>query len=287
MTTRISLVPTCSNPLRLAWALALIAVALLAARPAHAATRRSAAADDAEGSLAESQMASRRRAATKDLDLEPMVEVEVARPRAQQFDIAVVPFKILINKGKSPMVFERTCQYFGAKGFKVAPRPQVEAAIKEMGLLSNEAIQLNDCDAIARALGCRYLAFGTVKLAKTDTGFSPVGAAVSSANVLMGGLGGLAAASAVPFVAGALALSAVGGFTAVANVDLECRIYDNTVQKIIWVGTESFVAKKHLMAVFANKRKLQEQALNSGLKKLFDPIITKLEPMKGRVPSVD
>ena len=103
----------------------------------------------------------------------------------------------------------------------------------------------------------------------------------------MGGLGGLAAASAVPFVAGALALSAVGGFTAHANVDLECRIYDNKVQKIIWVGTESFVAKKHLMAVFTNKRKLQERALTSGLKKLFDPIINKLEPMKGRGPSVD
>jgi len=74
----------------------------------------------------------------------------------------------------------------GMPNIKDSTRKRVEAAIKELGLLSNEAIQMGDCDAIARAVGCRYLAFGTVKVGKTDTGFSPVGAAVSSASGLLG-----------------------------------------------------------------------------------------------------
>lgn len=267
--------------------IALLLSVLLSLAPAHAATKPAKPVDDAEGTLAESQLESRRRASSRELDVDPVVDQEFAKPRGNDYDIAIVPFKILVTKGKTPMVFDRTMKYFQDKGLKVAPRAQVEAAIKELGLFSNEAIQLPDCDAISRAVGARYLAFGTVRLAKADTGFSPVGGAVSSATGLMGGLGGLAAASAVPFVAGALALSAVGGFTASANVDLECRIYDNKVQKVIWVGQESFIAKKHLMAVFTDKKKLQEAALQSGLKKLFDPVVTKLEPIKGRGPSVD
>lgn len=267
--------------------IALFLALVLSLTTAHAASKKAAPVDDAEGSLAESQMESRRRASTRELDVDPVVDQEFAKPRGNDYDIAIVPFKILVTRGKTPMVFDRTVQYFQAKGLKVVPRDQVEASIKELGLFSNEAIQMPDCDAISRAVGARYLAFGTVRLAKADTGFSPVGGAVSSATGLLGGLGGLAAASAVPFVAGALALSAVGGFTASANVDLECRIYDNKVQKVIWVGQESFIAKKHLMAVFADKKKLQEQALQSGLKKLFDPIVVKLETLKGRGPSVD
>jgi hypothetical protein len=278
MTTRI-VVRLCSN---------LILAALFAqlAGPALAVARRTPARDDADarGSLAESQLAARRSASTRspDLDLEPSISREAARPTAPQCDLAVVPFKMMVNKNKGGMVYDRTRAYFVDHMFKVAPKPQVESAIKEMGLLSNEAIQLPDADAICRAMPCRYLAFGTVKLPKADTGFSPVGGAVASASTLLGGVGGLAAASALPFAAGVLAVSAVGGFTTASTVDIECRIYDNKVQKIIWVGTETFTAKKHLMAVFADKKQLQEQALSAALKKLFDPIVHKLQPAKAR-----
>ncbi len=272
MTTRCSLV--------------LIALLLAASSAAAAPRRTPSTTDDARGSLADSQLAARREAhapapSTSDLGLEPAVVQEAAH-RAQEYDLSIVPFKCVINKQKGGLIYDRTRAYYVDHGFKVAPRPQVEASIKELGLLSNEAIQLNDCDAISRAVGSRYLAFGTVKLANADTGFSPVGGAVASASSLLGGVGGVAAASTVPFVGGVLALSALGGFTSQAPVDIECRIYDNKVQKIIWVGTESFTAKKHLMAVFADKKKLQEQALNSALKKLFDPIVHKLQPMKAR-----
>lgn len=238
---------------------------------------------EAEPSLAESQMAARQ-AASKDLALEPAVVQEAAKPVARIYDLAIVPFKNLINKEKAGLVYDKTRVYFGEHQFKVVPRPQVEGEIKELGLLSNEAIQMGDCDTICRVLGVRYLAFGTVKLAKADTGFSPVGSAVGAANMMMGGLGALTAATALPFVAGTLAVSSVAGFTATSQIDMECRIYDNKVQKIIWVGSETFTAKKHLMAMFADKKKLQEVALTTGLKKLFDPIVGKLQPMKSRSP---
>src|SRR6185436_14457267 len=127
---------------------------------------------------------------------------EASRPNALQCDVAVVPFKMMVNKNKGGLVYERTRAYFVDHSFKVVPKTNVEAAIKELGLLSNEAIQLPDADAICRAVGCRYLTFGTVKLPKADTGFSPVGGAVAAASTLLGGVGGLAAASALPFAAG-------------------------------------------------------------------------------------
>src|SRR4051812_4261650 len=99
---------------------------LIAAVPVHAAKP----VDDAKGTLAESQLESRRRAATHELDVDPLVDQEFAKPRGNEYDICIVPFKILVTKGKTPMVFENTMKYFSEKGLKVAPRAQVEQAIK-------------------------------------------------------------------------------------------------------------------------------------------------------------
>jgi hypothetical protein len=265
-------------PYLIAFALALTAVA-----PVQAVAKKpSTPVEDDGGSLAESQIEARRRAASKDLAIEPLVDANAVGPRpaaAQVYDIAIVPFKNTVNKHKAGLVHDKTREYFTKLGFKVAPKSQVDAIIKELGLLSTEAVMLQDCDAIARAVGARWLVFGTIKLTRTDTGFSPAGSVVSAAQAVTGGL---LAVSSLPLVVGGLAVSGVAGFTAHASTDIEARVYDKKVEKIIWVGTESYTAKKHFMAVFANKKQLQEQALERGLKKLFDPVAKRLQPSGGK-----
>lgn len=256
------------------------ALVLAGAAPAHAVAKRPSTREDEPASLAESQIAARRQAA-QNLAIEPLVDKDAPPVRAPQvYDIAIVPFKNVVNKHKSGLVYEKTRDYFTRLGFKVAPRSQVDAIIKELGLLSTEAVMLQDCDSIANAVGVRWLVFGTIKLSRTDTGFSPAGSVVSAAQAVTGGL---LAVSSLPLVAGGLALSTAAGFTAHSSADIEARIFDKKVEKIIWVGTESFTAKKHFLAVFADKRKLQERALERGIKKLFDPVVKRLQPGGAKV----
>ncbi|MBI4860005.1 MAG: hypothetical protein HY815_07040 [Candidatus Riflebacteria bacterium] len=226
---------------------------------------------------------------------DPGATAEGARPAARapslayevENDIAVVPFRNIASKERAGLIYSKTQDFFRKKGFSVAPRPRVDRAVKKLGVLNTEAITVQDCEGMAAGLKVRYLIFGTARLVRADTNFSPVGAIVSGARVLVGGFSSAAAVAGLPFLVGGLAFSLVAGFSLAANADLECRIYDAAQRKVIWVGSESAQQRKTFMAVFANKKKVEMQALERGISKLFDPIASKLAIARRRGPSVD
>ena len=241
------------------------------------------------------QMEARKAARSGMLRLQPGVaeEMEARAARAPEvpieteYDLAVLPFRNISSKQRAGLIYSKIQEYFRKKGLNVVSRPNVDRAIKKLGVLSTEAITVQDCEQLAIDLKARYLVVGTARLHKADTSFSPAGSIISGARVLVGGFAGAAAVAGLPFLIGGLAFSLVAGFSNTASAELECRIYDVFKRKVIWVGAESAQRRKDFMAVFADKRKLEIQALERGVAKIFGPVISRLTSRKRRVPISD
>jgi len=262
----------------------ILVAAMMLTASAHAKTPSDLSCDLSEvggSSLLRVQQMEERKATDGNLGLEPSTSETRDLPPPEvsidiDQDLAVVPFRNIASKERAGLIYSKTQEFFRKKGFSVSPRPNVDQAIRKLGVLSTEAITIQDCSQLANDLKVRYLVSGTARLTKADTSFSPVGAIVSGARILIGGIQGAAAVAGLPFLIGGLTFSLVAGFSNTASAELDCRIYDAVKRKVIWVGSENAQRRKDFMAVFSSKKKLERQALDRGIEKLLSPVVPKL-----------
>ena len=149
---------------------------------------------------------------------------EAARNR---FDVAVVLLEPRGGNGRAARAEVEA--YWAALRFRVAPRPSVQRAITDLGVLTPDALAAADYPQLGRALGVRHLVLLSVG---TDGArrefFSGVGAPVLGAGALLslrdgprGPLGrGIGPAVMV------LAAAVVAGITTAATCELSSQIFD-------------------------------------------------------------